>query len=171
MDWDSYFLQICNVVASNSKCLSRQIGAIIVEDRRIISEGYNGPPEGFPHCGLERIGIDHELRTRLSHIPQEKLTKTCPRRLMGFKSGEGLEWCPAGHAERNAIVSAARLGIRVKGTVMYMNCGVPCAPCLVEIINSGIKEVVCTDLVYYDRLSPLLVENSNLVVRTYDLEG
>jgi len=50
MNWDEYFLGVCKTIASNSKCLSRKIGAIIVRDKSIISTGYNGPPRGVPPC-------------------------------------------------------------------------------------------------------------------------
>jgi len=150
MTWDEYYFNLCNAVASNSKCLARKIGAIIVKDKSIISTGYNGPPRGIPQCD-NRSGADG----------------VCPRKALGYISGEGLELCIAGHAERNAIVNAARHGIAVKGSIMYMSCPIPCSPCLVEIINSGIEEIVCTKLSYYDMMGEYLIKNSELKIRTY----
>ena len=46
--WDDYFMDIAELVASRSTCLRRQVGAVIVKDRRIISTGYNGAPGEFP---------------------------------------------------------------------------------------------------------------------------
>ena len=138
--WDQYFYSICNVVGSNSKCLSRQIGAVLVKDKVIICTGYNGPPRGIPHCEGD----------------------ICPRRKLGFKSGEGLEKCPAAHAERNAIIQAARLGIKVKDSVLYLNTSIPCKDCLIEIINAGIIEVVCTEDKLYDELSEFLIKKITL---------
>ena len=77
-------------------------------------------------------------------------TLICPRRKMGFESGEGLEWCPAAHAERNAIVIAARLGHSTEGCTLYLSCGIPCRECAKEIVNAGIVEVVVTDIGVYD---------------------
>ena len=122
MTWDYYYLNICRAVASNSKCHSRQIGAIIVRDHVVICTGYNGPPRGFPHC-----------------------SDPCPRRRLGYDTGQGLHLCPAAHAERNAVDQAARLGIATAGATMYMNCPVPCKDCLITLIQAGIVEVVCTD--------------------------
>ena len=85
---------------------------------------------------------------------------------MGFKSGEGLEWCVAAHAERNCIVDAARRGVEVKGTTMYVTCEIPCTPCLVEIINAGVVSVVVTKREYYDVSGPYLIRNSDLDIRT-----
>lgn len=146
--WDSYFLNICNAVASHSKCLSRQIGAILVRDKVVICTGYNGPARGVPHCE----------------------GSVCPRRLHGYVSGEGLHLCPAAHAERNAIVQAARLGIVTKDATLYLNTQIPCKDCLIEIINAGISEVVCTEMRQYDLKSGFIMEHSDLIVRTFNSE-
>ena len=169
-DWDKYFMEISEVVSRKTKCLSRRIGAVIVRDKSIVSTGYNGPPRGVPHCS-ERYSIDKDLEDAIKEkykgqvILLDELKLKCPRQSLGFKSGEGLEWCIAGHAERNAIVNAARLGISVKDTIMYMNCGIPCTPCLVEIINAGICELRVTKLTYYDKSSKYLVEQSGLIIK------
>jgi len=171
--WDNYFLALCKVVASNSECLSRQIGAVLTRDKTVISTGYNGPPRGVPHCG-ERPINDQKLRTAMFNMTGESgkfgIDK-CPRQIMGFESGEGLEWCVAGHSERNCLISAARNGISTKDSVLYMDCGVPCSPCLVEIINAGVAEIVVTKLEYYDISAEYLLNNSSLKVRVYELEG
>jgi len=172
--WDKYFLDVCNTVAGNSKCLSRKIGAIIIRDKSIISTGYNGPPRGVPSC-TRRYHYDGDNLIDKSFymacLGKEKFVYDdhCPRQTLGFKSGEGLEWCVAGHAERNSIVNAAREGVSVKGAIMYMNCPVPCTPGLVEIITAGISEIVVTEMIYYDKMSEYLIKNSQLLVRQYDL--
>jgi len=148
MSWDNYFKNLAYTVASNSKCLSRHIGAVLVKDKAIISTGYNGPSRGIPPC------------------PGPK----CPRTALGFNSSEGLHLCPAAHAEANSIAQAARSGVSTSGTTMYVTCGVPCKNCLALIINAGIEEVVCTSLEWYDSLSPFIVEHSNLIIREYRKE-
>lgn len=120
--WDKYFLLICESVASKSSCLSRQIGAVIVRDNSIVSTGYNGPARGYPH-----------------HTGAK-----CPRHDKGYKSGEGLHECPAGHAEVNAIANAARLGTNVSGCALYLNTNYPCKDCMITIVNAGIKEVIAS---------------------------
>jgi deoxycytidylate deaminase len=90
---------------------------------------------------------------------------------MGFKSGQGLEWCVAGHAERNAIVNAARKGMpALEGCSIYMTCGVPCTPCLIEIKNAGITEIVCTEIAFYDfdRSCKYQLDESGLAIRKFD---
>jgi len=181
--WDEFFLRVCNVMASNSKCLSRNIGAILVRDKTIISQGYNGPPRGVPHCNKRYIDdsvLWDELVKKLNILPddysdwvkteEERLSVTCPRQILGYKSGDGLHLCIASHAERNTIVNAAREGVCTKGSIMYMNCGIPCNPCMVEILNAGITELVCTNLNTYDKMSEYLVKKSGIKVRVFDCD-
>ena len=181
MEWDEWYLELCNVVAKKSQCLSRKIGAVLVKDKTIISTGYNGPPRGVRTCD-ERWLVDKTMRDKAGfEVPKynfeeflptynEKLEGVCPRYVpeMGFKSGEGLEWCVAGHSERNAIINAARNGICTKGTKLYMDCGTPCTPCLVEIINAGVEEIIITREYYYDESAEYLLKNSGLKWRIYE---
>ena len=85
----------------------------------------------------------------------------CPRKAAGYKSGEGLHLCQAGHAERNAIVQAARSGVSTNGATLYCYCGQVCKDCAIEIINSGITTLVyldgCDD---YDKYSSTLLRES-----------
>jgi len=135
------------MVGKQSKCFSRQIGVVLVRDKSIISTGYNGPPRGIPHC---------EERSKQA---------ICPRRVEGYKSGNGLHICVAAHAELNAILNAARMGICTKDATLYCDCGIPCKNCLIALINAGIEEIVCTNMDYYDDLSPFLLGHSNIQVR------
>lgn len=173
MEWDEWYHEICTTVAKKSQCLSRKIGAVLVRDKTIVSQGYNGPPRGVPHCWQRyNINVDpklHALLTKDGKTPsQEDINNICPRYIAGFKSGEGLDWCVAGHAERNALINAARHGIKTKGAKLYMNCGVPCTPCLVEIINAGVEEIIITKMEFYDQSSEYLLKNSSLQYRVYD---
>ena len=184
MEWDQWYHEICNVVAKKSQCHSRQIGAILVKDKTVVSQGYNGPPRGVRTCD-ERWLVDKKMReaagfetgysnyinqTQIERKYEEDLKGICPRYVpeMGFKSGEGLEWCVAGHAERNALINAARAGIATKGTKLYMSCGVPCSPCLVEIINGGVEEIIITKMEFYDQSSEYLLKESGISIRVYD---
>jgi dCMP deaminase len=180
MEWDEWYHLICKDIAKKSQCLSRKIGAILVRDKGIVSQGYNGPPRDVRPCD-ERWFVDEEIRKAANFKHQDTTTKAfesfydvylkgkCPRYIpeMGFKSGEGLEWCVAGHAERNALNNAARFGIETKGTIMYMDCGIPCTPCLVEIINSGVEEIVVSQFTIYDKSALYILKESSLKVRLY----
>jgi dCMP deaminase len=141
MDWDSYFLSIADAVSKKSNCLSIKRGCIIVKDKQILSTGYNGPPAGYPHCD------DEEYRRELLHlmdrVMKEEDIDKCPRKVAGFKSGQGTAYCSASHAETNAIVSAAKYGISVRGATIYCNFKeIPCRECAKLIVNAGITNVI-----------------------------
>jgi dCMP deaminase len=165
---DKWFYDLALAVGSNSKCHSRKIGAVLVKDNSVVSTGYNGPPRGIPTCD-QRWHIDEAFNKEYGHHAEGKETEgMCPRRTIGFPSGQGLEICPAGHAERNALINAARLGVKTKKTKLYMTCGVPCTPCMVEIINAGVKEIICAELKAYDETAMYILENSYLKIRLFD---
>jgi len=154
MSWDSYFMEICNTVSSRSPCISRKIGAIAVKEGRfVIATGYNGPPSGFPHC----VGMieDRVIRNSPPYenqsitLEDSAYVKICPRKAKGYKSGEGLETCPAQHAERNVVCEAARLGHSLLGCIMYINTNQVCRECAKAIVNAGITEVVLTGNIPY----------------------
>lgn len=168
--WDKYYYELCVAIAKNSKCFSRQIGAIIVKDKSIISTGYCGPPRGFVPCD-ERHTVDSALFNEYVRrgIKLEEVKNRCPRQVLGFKSGEGIEWCVSAHAEENAILNAARVGtVSLKNTKMYMSCGIPCSKCLIKIIQVGIEEIIVSHLGWYDGAAKYLLDNSGLKVRLFD---
>lgn len=118
--WDEYFMQMAELTAKRSTCMRRNIGAIIVKDKHIIATGYNGAPKELPHC--EDIG-------------------GCLREQLDIPSGERHELCRALHAEQNAIVQAANLGVSIDGATIYVT-HQPCSICAKMIVNAGIKRVV-----------------------------
>jgi dCMP deaminase len=118
-DWDEYFMNIAKVVASRSNCMKRKVAAIIVQDKRVISTGYNGTPRGAKNCN----------------------EGGCPRCNNMAPSGTALEECLCSHGEENAITQAAYHGTSVKGATLYSTFA-PCLLCTKMIINSGIEEVV-----------------------------
>lgn len=170
--WDKYFYNMAKVVEENSKCMSRKIGAVLVRDKSVISTGYNGPPRGIPHCNKRLVHqpYDKHLAKAFYNIGRSNFElNECPRKILGYKSGEGAEFCIAGHAERNALINAARNGINTYGTSLFLSCGVPCKDCLIEIINAGVKEVVVTDKdEFYDETSKFILKNSDLRIRNYN---
>lgn len=117
--WDQYFMEITKVVAQRSTCLRRQIGAIIVKDRRILCTGYNGAPRGLAHC--QEIG--------------------CRREQLQVPSGQRHELCRAIHAEQNAILQAAMHGISIAGATFYIT-NQPCVLCAKMIVNAGIEKII-----------------------------
>ncbi len=116
---DEYFLEIAFVIGKRATCLRKNVGAVIVRDKRILATGYNGAPSGMDHC-LE-IG--------------------CIRDMEKIPSGTRQEKCRAVHAEQNAIIQAAIHGVSIAGATIYCT-HQPCILCTKMIINSNIKRVV-----------------------------
>ena len=141
--WDDYFMEIVEIIKTRSTCLRRQVGALIVKDKRILTTGYNGAPVGCRHCS--EIGC---LRDQL-HVP----------------SGQNHELCRAIHAEQNAIVQAAYSGISVNGGTLYVTTQ-PCSLCAKMIINAGIQRVVYKGD-YPDLLAMDLLKEANVTVEKY----
>lgn len=174
MEWDSYYHEVCKAVSHKSPCLSRKIGAILVKDHSIVSTGYNGPSRGIPHCGHDRLMRDNTIHPELYNglnnvIHPTRWNNECPRKIMAYASGEGMEWCPAQHAEENCISNAARLGTPTVGTILYMNCIVPCKNCFGTLINAGIVEIVVDKVDCYDKHTQYLIDNSSIKIRSFEI--
>lgn len=142
-DWDEYFMEIAAVTAKRSTCLRRQVGAVIVKDKRILTTGYNGAPSGLLHCGEREGG--------------------CMRQAMQIPSGERHELCLAVHAEQNAIIQAAYLGVSLKDATLYCTTQ-PCIICAKMIINAGIDCVTMAER-YPDNLSEGLMLEAGITLR------
>ena len=115
-------MDIARLVSTWSTCFApgRSIGAVIVKDKRIMTTGYNGAPAGVKTC---------------------KERGECLRTKLGIASGTRHEICYATHAEQNAIIQAAKLGVSIDGATLYCT-HQPCGVCAKMIINAGIARVV-----------------------------
>lgn len=137
-DWDEYFIQLADLVASRSTCIRRHVGAVLVKDERIIATGYNGAPRGIRHC----------------------LDVGCLRSEMNIPSGQRYELCRGVHAEQNAIINAACYGVSTQNTTLYCT-NQPCIICARMIINAGIIRVVHRGN-FHDSLAIELLEEAGI---------
>jgi dCMP deaminase len=108
--WDEYFMNIAREVSTRSTCDRKFVGAVIARDKCILATGYNGSIRGLPHCD----DAGHWMED--GH---------CVRTV---------------HAEANAIVQAARQGVRIEGATVYVTAS-PCWGCFRLIANAGIERV------------------------------
>ena len=113
ISWKNYFMNIAHEVATRSTCDRKNVGAVIVRNKTILSTGYNGSIKGLSHC--DEVG--HEM-----------IDGHCVRTT---------------HAEANAIVQAAKNGVQINHTEIYVTAS-PCYDCFKLIANAGIKTI------YYD---------------------
>ncbi|MBO4837687.1 MAG: dCMP deaminase family protein [Clostridia bacterium] len=147
--WDRRFMEMAHLVATWTSCYTegRAIGAVIVKDKRVMATGYNGAPAGLKTC-----------RER----------GECMRRRLGVQSGTHAELCFAIHAEQNAIIQAAKLGISIDGGTLYCT-HQPCSMCTRIIINAGIRRVIFQQG-YPDDFSLELFHESSTRLERYDPE-
>ena len=113
VSWKDYFMNIAREVSTRSTCNRKHVGAVIVREKTILSTGYNGSIKGLPHC--DEVGC-------------EMVDGHCVRTT---------------HAEANAIVQAAKNGIQINQSEIYVTAS-PCYDCFKLIANAGIK------IIYYD---------------------
>ncbi len=142
--WDEYFMKLADEVATRTTCLRRAVGAIIVKKKRILATGYNGVPTGLRHCNVTG----------------------CLREKLGVPSGQRHEICRGLHAEQNAILQAARYGIDIEGSSIYITTQ-PCVVCAKMLINAGIGEIIYRNP-YPDDLAMELLEESGIKIRIFD---
>jgi len=133
-------MDITHLVAKRSTCIRRQVGAILVKDKRILSTGYNGAPSGVDHC----------------------LDVGCLREQKNIPSGERHELCRGSHAEQNAIVQAAAYGTSIQNAVLFCT-NLPCSICIKMIINAGIKTIFYEEG-YPDSLSEKLMKEAGIAL-------
>jgi dCMP deaminase len=176
LEKDLYFMRIAKEVSKASKCLSRKIGSVLVKNGCVVSTGYNGPAKGVLHCN-ERItdfytALEVHNGKEMYNLNSSYSGTDCPRRWLKYKSGQGLHLCQAGHSERNAIIQAARNGIATLGTTLYAYCGIPCKDCSIELINAGIKEIICLKKdKNYDQYSEIILSEANIILRQINEEN
>lgn len=144
--WDKRFMEVANLVAAWSSCFqeNRQVGAVIARNKRILTTGYNGASSGIRSC---------------------KDRGVCLRRELEIPSGTRQEICYATHAEQNAIIQAARMGLSVEGATLYCT-HQPCVICAKMIINSGIERIVYREG-YPDDFSMRLLEEAGVRIEKY----
>ncbi len=126
-------MEHAEVTAKASKCTYFQVGAVVVKNDRIISHGYNGTPAGFPEDCPDHFCGDPKER-EAHHIFSENTTI---------------------HAEMNALLWAARAGIAVDGSTIYVTLQ-PCHNCVKACVAAGIKTIIYKES--YDKSNPYSAE-------------
>lgn len=142
--WDEYFIKVAYLVSGRSTCLRRKVGAVLVKERQILATGYNGAPMGIKHC---------------SEV-------TCIREKMKIPSGQRHEICRGLHAEQNVLLQAARHGISVRDSILYIT-NAPCSICTKMIINAGVNAVVFSES-YPDIITRKMLKEAKVRLREYN---
>jgi dCMP deaminase len=146
-NWDNYFIDLAHVVKSRSSCVRDRIGAVVVQDKRIIATGYNGTPAGVKNCS---DGGCQRCMDRHNDI---------------VKANERKDLCICIHAEMNALLQSAYHGVSTKGATLYATVA-PCLQCAKSLINSGIGEIIYEGE-YTDDFGLKLLMEAGVKVRRY----
>lgn len=179
---DEMFMHIACSVSLRSCCLKRQVGAIIVkkgkslnEGNYILSTGCNNVPYGEKSCIIcyrdEKKQDSIDKINFCSNCGQENISKNstcskCGEKLLNNYPGKLLDICRAVHAEEEAILQAAKLGISISGTTLYTSTD-PCLLCSKKIINSGISDIIYLES--YPMVQALeMLENCNVKRRKFE---
>ncbi len=115
-------MRVAIAVRAKANCKGRKVGAIIVQDNRIISTGYNGAPGGMTNS------LDGGCLR-------------CSNRDERYPSGTAYDLCICVHAEQKALLTAARFGISLEGSTTYTTTK-PCFGCTKEMVQVKIGRVV-----------------------------
>lgn len=171
---DRTFLEMAVTLGKLGTCSRGHVGALITREGRCVSWGFNGAPEGLPHCEKNGHGyINQEGGIGILDLkPVEKLSDR-EKELMPWDARGGADYLAskfgcrnATHAEANALAFAARQGISTEGGTCYTEC-VPCASCARLLIAAGIKRVV-SGREYRDPSGLELLQSAGVAV---DVEG
>lgn len=129
---DKYYIKVAQVCAKNSYAIKLKVGAIIVKDNQIISDGFNGTPSGFENkCEI----ID--CTTNFCHKGFNKVKLQCACCEKSKLSTKPYVL----HAESNAILKCAKYGKSTKDSTLYIT-HAPCIDCAKLIIQAGIIRIV-----------------------------
>ena len=137
VSWETYFMNIAKEVSTRSTCDRKHVGAVIVRDKTLLSTGYNGSIKGLRHC---------------NEAGCEMVDGHCIR---------------TSHAEANAIVQAAKNGVKIDGSEIYVTAS-PCYNCFKLIANSGIKIIFYNELYRDQRIKERAKE---VGIKLVSLEG
>lgn len=157
---DEMLMNVAYGASHGSKCLKRQVGAVIAVGSEPLASGYNENPSGLKPC-IEQFGtcyrdvVRHERFVELSlqgakcpfcthpvpkPLAQPWLCPNCGKSLdAAFFPDRAMKWCTALHAEERALINAGDRDLR--DATLYTTT-FPCMLCAEKIIHAGIREVV-----------------------------
>ena len=144
---EQYFMDMTHLVKARGTCPRRQVGAVIVKDKRVLTTGYNGAPRNFPH----------------------PLDVGCLRDELNIPRGMAADICPCLHAEQNAIIQAATTGVSIEGGELYCTTQ-PCTQCSRMVANCGIKRVIFEEA-YPDPLAVGILTTAGVELWKWDAKA
>lgn len=138
---DKFYMEKAYEQSEKSSCFRAKVGAVLVKDGLVIAQGYNNMAGGINDCA--EVG--------------------CIREKLNIPSGTRREVCRAICAEQLAISEAARNGVKLDGSVVYITT-FPCHICAKLLVSSGVSEIVY-DKDYPDELSKKFLAEAGTKIR------
>ena len=142
-DWDAYFMKIAEFAAQRTNCMKRGVGAVLVQEKRIVATGYNGTAKGLGNC----------------------FDGGCARCNSNTKCGQALDSCLCLHAEENALLEAGRA--RSTGATLYCTTA-PCLSCTRKICQMSIARVVYLQDYSLEHFSAKLFKEADIVLEKFE---
>jgi dCMP deaminase len=137
--YDKLFMDSAILSSNMSYCKRKKVGSVIVKDNRILVNSWNGTISGTDNC-CEEDNLNGESSTKTTVV----------------------------HAEANAILFAAKNGIKLEGCSLYVTLA-PCIECSKMIAQSGIKEVIYLESYRCSKGLDFLSKYTNIKIRQFNL--
>ena len=191
--WDDYFLKVCADIAERSTCDRGKPGCVFVLDNQILASGYAGSPPGFSHCDemghkmeervsfisekeIDRIQAHHQKLSKGAIVTREEVLVSLINEGYFFNDAKKrFERLPSEHcvrtvhAEMNGILQAARRGVALRGSTVYVSM-TPCSNCCMSLISIGVKRVVCAKKYHKGAESERMFRQANIEIEFKDEE-
>ena len=142
-DWDTYFMKIAEFAAQRTNCMKRGVGAVLVQEKRIVATGYNGTARGLNNCS----------------------DGGCERCNSNTKCGQSLDSCLCLHAEENALLEAGRA--RSTGATLYCTTA-PCLSCARKICQTSVARVVYRQDYSVEHFTAKIFKEAGIVLEKFD---
>ena len=142
---DLWLLDLAFKIAERSTCTREKHGCVIARNGIVVATGYNGSPEGDPHC--DEVGCDLAYFIPVKDVQDASITFEDGSNLpFGMIPGKASKHCVRTiHSEINAIINAALVGSPIDNCDWYIT-GVPCSSCMGAILRTGPQSAYfCSD--------------------------
>ena len=163
LSWIDYFMLVVDAISQRSTCDRGKPGCVFTKNNQILATGYAGAPPGFPHCSEVGHQMEEHIQYKDQVFPidvilnsnyifkeryEKKPTQHCVRTL---------------HAENNAIIQAAKRGIALEGSTVYVSF-TPCERCAMMLVSIGVEKVICKKLYHKAAESIEIFKRANIEI-------
>jgi dCMP deaminase len=180
--WTEYFMSVVDSISQRSTCDRGKPGCVFVKNNQILTTGYAGSPPGFDHC--DKYG--HEMEEHIRFVDEtigvngwpafndaeiimqvRKDTHTYNSAKSRYEMPPSQHCIRTIHAEQNAILQAARRGISLDGSMVYVSM-TPCRTCTMMLISIGVSKIIAKKLYQKAQESIDMLKKANIPIEHLD---